>query len=564
MDDELIQDAAKLNENDLLQLNRPGFEIVFYDTLEEFYLAEALEYVAAWKEATPDNPVGICGPIGPTEQLPLVARLVNELELDLSAAHFWGMDEWIGEDGRAVSTAHPLSFERADRELCFDRFKKPIPEENLHFPNENVEAFASTWKGVRCKVMQGGQGDVKHWAFNDPLKREGAYLDEPPGPEEYRKLGTRIVELHPITLSQNARLQAVETFRSFGPRRNSGPGRNLASRTSLHLACRHSRQPFGSATDCIDDLQGIGRFGRPHVPACRSPEGQVQLLSRWIGRVLSRNALSQSASAVCPVGELLPTMLLYDLFDGLIIGFARSQQGHFPKLDKLLQLGQIAEPGLFEQFVRLFQVYLGRAKQEQFGTLVFGFNCFDGQDRPGLIGGPAFGQGGFYGRQADHFPGDLHEALQPPGQKQEALFIQVAQVSGIVPALVFDFQKRILVHSQVLPENVWSIHQNQSAFSGLEFFVTVQVDDLDLDPREGFAHACGGFVRPVDRDDRGALGNPIALEDERVGQPVHQLNQAVGQLFRTRDKVLEAVQLSVAPLNTPLIKVGVPHIKVMP
>jgi glucosamine-6-phosphate deaminase len=53
--------------------------------------------------------------------------------------------------------------------------------------------------------MQGGQGDIKHWAFNDPLRRSGDYADEPPSPEEYRKLGTRIVELHPITLAQNAR-----------------------------------------------------------------------------------------------------------------------------------------------------------------------------------------------------------------------------------------------------------------------------------------------------------------------------------------------------------------------
>ena len=84
--DDLIEDAAKLSEGDLVQLSRPGFEVVVYDTLEEFYLAEALEYVSAWKEATPDNPVGICGPIGPTEQLPLVAQLVNELDLDLSSA----------------------------------------------------------------------------------------------------------------------------------------------------------------------------------------------------------------------------------------------------------------------------------------------------------------------------------------------------------------------------------------------------------------------------------------------------------------------------------------------
>ncbi len=53
--------------------------------------------------------------------------------------------------------------------------------------------------------MQGGQGDVKHWAFNDPIPRRGKYKSAPPTPEEYRKLPTRIVELHPLTIAQNAR-----------------------------------------------------------------------------------------------------------------------------------------------------------------------------------------------------------------------------------------------------------------------------------------------------------------------------------------------------------------------
>lgn len=206
LDDELIQDAARLTPDDLLQLSRPGFEVVFYDTLEEFYLSEALEYIKAWQQATADNPVGICGPIGPTEQLPLVARLCNELELDLSHAHFWGMDEWVGDDDKEVPLDHPLSFERADRELLFDRLNKPVPEENLHFPKADTKAFIDSWNaGVRCAVMQGGQGDIKHWAFNDPLRREGRYTDSPPSPEEYRQLATRVVELHPVTLAQNAR-----------------------------------------------------------------------------------------------------------------------------------------------------------------------------------------------------------------------------------------------------------------------------------------------------------------------------------------------------------------------
>ena len=203
---DLLRDAAKLTERDLLSLARPGFAVRIIDTLEEFYLAEALEYINAWKQSTPDNPVGICGPIGPTEQLPLVARLVNDLGLSLRDAHFWGMDEWVME-GREVSQDHPLSFARADRELCFDRIRPDfaMPDTNLHFPASDVSTYEASWSGVRCAVMQGGQGEVKHWAFNDPVRRAGAYQDAPPSPEDYRQLGTRIVELHPLTLIQNAR-----------------------------------------------------------------------------------------------------------------------------------------------------------------------------------------------------------------------------------------------------------------------------------------------------------------------------------------------------------------------
>lgn len=206
LDDSLLNEAAKLTEEELLDLSRDGFRIVYYETLEDFYLAEALEYIQAWKQATEEQPTGICGPIGPTEQLPLVARLVNELELDLKHAHFWGMDEWV-LNGKEVSDEHALSFKRADMEFCFNRIdpKLRMPESSLHFPKADTSDYIKSWEGVKCAVMQGGQGDIKHWAFNDPLKREGSYINEPPTPEEYRKLTTRIVDLHPATISQNAR-----------------------------------------------------------------------------------------------------------------------------------------------------------------------------------------------------------------------------------------------------------------------------------------------------------------------------------------------------------------------
>ncbi len=206
LDKGLLQDAARLTEEDLASLSRPGFRVCFYDTLEDFYLAEALEYINAWRQAKADDPVGICGPIGPTEQLPLVARLVNELGQSLRHAHFWGMDEWV-LDGKEVPQSHALSFARTDNDMCFRRIRPELamPGENLHFPRADTSEYIRSWEHVRCAVMQGGQGEVKHWAFNDPPKREGRYKDSPPDPEDYLKLTTRIVDLHPMTIMQNAR-----------------------------------------------------------------------------------------------------------------------------------------------------------------------------------------------------------------------------------------------------------------------------------------------------------------------------------------------------------------------
>ncbi len=207
LDEEILKDAARLSIDDIKRLERPGFAIRFYDTLESFYTAEALEYIKCWKQSTPDNPAGICGPIGPTEQLPLAARIVNELDIDIRNGHFWGMDEWY-MDGREVPPSDPLSFARADMELCFDRIKKELvmPPENIHFLRaDNIEEYSASYDDIRCLIMQGGQGDVKHWAFNDPVRREGEYSDAPPSPDQYRKLGARIVELHPMTIIQNAR-----------------------------------------------------------------------------------------------------------------------------------------------------------------------------------------------------------------------------------------------------------------------------------------------------------------------------------------------------------------------
>ncbi|RKX41199.1 MAG: glucosamine-6-phosphate isomerase [Verrucomicrobia bacterium] len=247
LDREILDEAAHLTVKDLEQLARPGFEINFHDTPQEFYCAEALEYIHAWKQAMPDNPAGICGPVGPTEQLPLVAQMVNEMDLNLHNAHFWGMDEWI-VDGKEADENFALGFKKADLDLCFNRIDRGLvmPDENLHFPALDVTSYEKSWDDVRCILMQGGQGEIKHWAFNDPFKREGKYKEMPPSPEEYRKLGTRQVDLHPITLIQNARTSGGGVVQNVpGTAITVGPKQTWEAETISIWHPGHHDNPFG-------------------------------------------------------------------------------------------------------------------------------------------------------------------------------------------------------------------------------------------------------------------------------------------------------------------------------
>jgi glucosamine-6-phosphate deaminase len=285
LDPAILNDAARLSAADLLGLAREGFAVKFYDTVEDFYLSEALEYINAWRQAIADKPAGICGPIGPTEQLPLVARLVNELELDLRHAHFWGMDEWA-VDGREVSEDFPLSFARADKELCFNRIaaRLRMPAENLHFPSIDSRPYSETYDQVRCVVMQGGQGEVKHWAFNDPPRRSGKYVDEPPSPAEYRRLGTRLVELHPMTIIQNARTSGGGVVSNVPTQALSvGPAETWkAEKVSIWHAGAHDN-PFGLRLTTLMISKRIPDSAVPMSLLADHPNVQFNFLRSGIG-----------------------------------------------------------------------------------------------------------------------------------------------------------------------------------------------------------------------------------------------------------------------------------------
>ncbi len=214
-----------------------------------------------------------------------MARLVNELEVDLRHAHFWGMDEWV-VDGKEAPITHPLSFARADMELCFNRIRPDLrmPRANLHFPKADTSEYIRSWKGVRCMTMQGGQGEVKHWAFNDPPRRQGKYKDAPPTPAEYRQLTTRIVDLHPITLIQNARTSGGGVVQNVPSHAISvGPVETWqAGKVSIWQAGTHD-SPFGMRLTTLMISKKVPDAAVPMSLLADHPNVQFNFYRRGLG-----------------------------------------------------------------------------------------------------------------------------------------------------------------------------------------------------------------------------------------------------------------------------------------
>jgi len=285
LDREILDDAAKINIDNLQSFERDGFKINIYDTVQELYCAEALEYINAWQQATEESPAGICGPIGPTEQLPIVAQMVNALNLDLKHCHFWGMDEWV-IDGKEAGIDFSLSFAKADMDLCFNHIKPELrmPMENMHFPGVDTTAYSNSYDEFRCVLMQGGQGETKHWAFNDPLKREGAYKDVPPTPEEYCQLGTRVVDLHPMTLIQNARTSGGGTVQNVPCQAVTvGPQETWKSEKVSIWHPGHHDNPFGMRLTTLMISKGMADSSVPMSLLANHPNVQFSFLRSAFG-----------------------------------------------------------------------------------------------------------------------------------------------------------------------------------------------------------------------------------------------------------------------------------------
>jgi glucosamine-6-phosphate deaminase len=142
-------------------------------------------------------------PVGPVDQLPILARSINDEGLDCRNCVFINMDEYLDERDHWVPLDHPLSFRAYMSRAFYDLLRPELApiSENRVFPDprhpERIGQLIAQRGGV--DACFGGIGINGHIAFNEPPE-PGEHCEV----KQFAALPTRVLPLSRETRTINS------------------------------------------------------------------------------------------------------------------------------------------------------------------------------------------------------------------------------------------------------------------------------------------------------------------------------------------------------------------------
>jgi glucosamine-6-phosphate deaminase len=224
--------VRKITKQEITRHRNPDFKIRVIEEPSEFYFQFALDIVRRIREKLERNEkfVGIF-PVGPMPQYSYAASMINDLGLSCHHVHTFNMDEYADQDGNTAPVGWAGSFQKAMLENFFlkiDRKLRP-PDRQIHFPTkEALPDYAKMIEDVGgADVCYGGIGWCGHIAFWEAHLGFEFNGDLP----AFKNAGPRLVELHPMTIMQNALHSFGGDWSWVPPKANTiGPQQILGAR----------------------------------------------------------------------------------------------------------------------------------------------------------------------------------------------------------------------------------------------------------------------------------------------------------------------------------------------
>jgi glucosamine-6-phosphate deaminase len=142
-------------------------------------------------------------PVGPVDQYPLLARMLNQEKIPCHHVVFIGMDEYLAGDDQWVPEDHPLSFRDYLNRMFYDLLDPALapPLKHRVFPDPRDLSAVPRLIAARGGVDAcfGGIGITGHIAFNEPPE-PGAAMSA----EAFAALPTRVLNLTRETRTINS------------------------------------------------------------------------------------------------------------------------------------------------------------------------------------------------------------------------------------------------------------------------------------------------------------------------------------------------------------------------
>jgi glucosamine-6-phosphate deaminase len=230
--------ARRITREEVVRHANPDFHIRVIEKAIDFYQAFAEDLVGTIRSALEaGEELVLILPVGPTPQYSIACDLINALEISLGHVHTFNMDEYADESGETPGADWEGSFQHAMWANFFGKIREDLrpPEHQIHFPTKRVindySRMVADLGGA--DVCYGGIGWSGHIAFWEPhlaaeFSGDGA---------AFRAAGARLVELHPMTVMQNALHSFGGDWSGVPPKANTiGPREILtAQRRSFWL-----------------------------------------------------------------------------------------------------------------------------------------------------------------------------------------------------------------------------------------------------------------------------------------------------------------------------------------
>lgn len=183
----------------------PEFRVSVIDDNHAFYRAFAEDLVGEIERTRSEGrPCVLILPAGPMPQYALAADQINRASISMDHVHTFNMDEYANEHGTTAPVSWPGSFQAAMMNGFFSRIEPALrpPIKQIHFPTEsNISRYGQEIESLGgADVCYGGIGWCGHIAFWESHIGHEFRGDI----EAFTAATSRIVELHPMTIMQNA------------------------------------------------------------------------------------------------------------------------------------------------------------------------------------------------------------------------------------------------------------------------------------------------------------------------------------------------------------------------